>query len=184
MVELKAKLGHVTISCATRGALVSVDGRRVGVTPLPAPIWLVPGAHQVGLGRYDLTPSIQRVDVVPGKEMTVTFQLRVAENTPPATAAAPEAKATPPAIPPPAAPPPASPSPSVPVLLTVDDSANRKTTPPPGEDASWPALARNWRFWTAVGGGVVVTAIIFAIANSGGDGGSPSTTLGSQHAFQ
>ena len=59
--ELRLKLGHITISCATHGALVSVDGTRVGTTPLPAPLWLNPGTHQIGVGRYDLVPSVQRV---------------------------------------------------------------------------------------------------------------------------
>jgi hypothetical protein len=184
MVELRGKLGHVTISCATRGALVSIDGRRVGTTPLPGPLWLTPGIHQIGVGRHDLAPAVQRVDVVPGKEATITFQLRMVEAKP----------ATPPPAPTPPAPTaaPLSPAPelapvppSEPTVLVAARSARRPTEPPAHDaQASWQSLSRNWRFWAGVGGAIVLTSIVFGIASSGGDSDAPTTTLGSQPAFQ
>ena len=89
--ELRLKLGHITISCATHGAIVSVDGTRVGITPLPGLLWLEPGTHQIGVGRYDLVPAVQRIEVVPGREATITFQLHVAEAKLPAVVPAPPA---------------------------------------------------------------------------------------------
>jgi hypothetical protein len=183
--ELRQKLGHVTIVCATRGALVSLDGSRVGTTPLPAPLWVAPGTHQIGLGRYDLAPAVQRVEVVPGKEITITFQLHVAEAKPSAAAAVPSSP-TPSSAPAPELVP-VVPRPTAPRPIALVEEPTPRLEPEAASrerDMSWPSLARNWRFWASVGGAIVVTSIIFGIANSGGGPGTPSTTLGSQHAFQ
>jgi hypothetical protein len=187
--ELRLKLGRITISCPTRGALVSIDGTRVGTTPMPAPMWLAPGTHQIGVGRYDLAPAVQRIVVVPGREATITFQLHVAEAKPSVVVPTPSSPppspaavlAAPPPTPAPALPPPAAFSPTV---LVAEPTPQRgmENTIPEGE-ASWPSLAHNWRFWASVSGAVVLTSIIFGIANSGGGSNTPTTTLGSQRAF-
>ena len=184
--ELRLKLGHITISCATHGAIVSIDGTRVGTTPLRGPLWLEPGTHQIGVGRYDLVPAVQRIEVAPSREATITFQLHVAEAKPPVAVSAPPAPvptAAPAApAPTPVLPPSAVSSPTLlvaePTTQTAPDDMGR------AGDASWPSLARNWRFWVGVGGAVVLTAIIFGIANSGGGSNTPPTTLGTQTAFQ
>ena len=170
--ELRSKLGHITISCATRGALVSVDGRRVGTTPLPAPLWLAPGTHQVGLGRYDLLPAVQRIEVLPEKEATLTFQLHTADTkpsvvVPPSVTPTPSLVAEAPTPAPPPAPTPtvSSPTSSEPTLLLAEPAA--QSVPHDGgraADPTWPSLARSWRFWASVGGAVVLTSIVFGIA--------------------
>jgi hypothetical protein len=164
--------------------MVSVDGTRVGTTPLPTPLWLAPGTHQIGVGRYDLVPAVQRIEVVPGREATISFQLHVAETKPPVVVPAPPAPmpAAAPAAPAPA-PELSPPAVSSPTLLVAEPAPQGAPVDASHEgEASWPSLARNWRFWVAVGGAVVVTAIIFGIANSGGGGNTPTTTLGSQTA--
>jgi hypothetical protein len=186
MNELRLKLGHITISCATHGAIVSVDGTRVGTTPLPGPLWLEPGTHQIGVGRYDLVPAVQRIEVVPGREATTTFQLHVAEAKPPVVVPAPPVP-VPTAAPTAPAPAPGPPPRAVssPTLLVAEPTPQGAPVDASHEgEASWPSLARNWRFWVGVGGAVVLTAIIIGIANSGGGSNTPPTSLGTQSAFQ
>jgi len=45
--ELRARLASLTVSCAERGARVTVDGKVIGITPLPRRVYLSPGAHHV-----------------------------------------------------------------------------------------------------------------------------------------
>src|SRR5262245_60493008 len=41
----KAKVGEVTIAVDASGAQVSVDGQEKGVSPLPGPLYMMPGSH-------------------------------------------------------------------------------------------------------------------------------------------
>jgi hypothetical protein len=87
VAELQSKLGRIQIGCETVGAKVSVDGKDVGVVPLPEPIWAAPGLRQVTASHASATTSFEVVEVKAGSVSTVTVRLRplvapVAASTP------------------------------------------------------------------------------------------------------
>jgi len=73
--QLQKKLGRIQIDCETAGAEVSVDGKSVGLAPLPDPIWATPGRHQVTAKHASAAPAIEDVDVTAGSVSTVTVRL-------------------------------------------------------------------------------------------------------------
>jgi tetratricopeptide (TPR) repeat protein len=91
VAELQRKLGRIQIDCETAGAEVSVDGKSVGVAPLPELVWATPGRHQVAAKHASAAPAIEDADVTAGSVSTVTLQLRPQA----ASLAAPAPKAAP-----------------------------------------------------------------------------------------
>ena len=71
--ELRAKLGQVKIVSASAGVEVTLDGNSVGTTPIAAPIWTVPGPHEVALQRPGARPV--SVDVLAGNEVVASLDL-------------------------------------------------------------------------------------------------------------
>ena len=147
VAELREKLGRIRIDCETPGAEVNLDGKRVGLTPLPDLIWATPGRHQITASHESATPALENVDVTAGSVGTVTLRLRplaipVAEPVP-----------EPEAVPPPALPNPdlgASPAPA---------PANIDLGPSPAPSAArkgwW--MGRKWT-WVAAGSTVLLAA--------------------------
>jgi tetratricopeptide (TPR) repeat protein len=76
VAELKAKLGRIQIECRVAGAEVSLDGKRAGLTPLPAPVWAMPGRHQIAVRHPDHVPAIEDVDVAAGAVRELAVDLR------------------------------------------------------------------------------------------------------------
>jgi hypothetical protein len=89
VAELQRKLGRIQIDCETPGAEVSIDGRSVGLAPLPDPIWATPGHHQVTAKHASAALAIEDVDVSAGSVSTVT--VRLAPVVVPVAAPAPKA---------------------------------------------------------------------------------------------
>jgi hypothetical protein len=89
VAQLQKKLGRIQIDCETAGAEVSVDGKNVGMAPLPDPIWATPGHHQVTAKHASAAPAIEDVDVTAGSVSTVT--VRLAPVAVPVAAPAPKA---------------------------------------------------------------------------------------------
>ena len=87
--ELRRKLGRIRIDCETADAEVNVDGKRVGLTPLPELVWATAGRHQVTAKHASAAPAIEDVDVAAGSVSTVTMRLLPA--TVPVAATAPKA---------------------------------------------------------------------------------------------
>ena len=75
MAQLRKQLGQIRIDCTTSGTEVSVDGRRVGLTPLPDLVWAMPGHHQVAAKHAGVAPAIEEVDVKAGSVSDVTMRL-------------------------------------------------------------------------------------------------------------
>jgi len=82
VAQLQEKLGRIQIDCDTTEAEVSVDGKRVGLIPLPDPIWATPGRHQVTAKHAGLAPAIEDVDVTAGSVTTVNMRMRSLATTP------------------------------------------------------------------------------------------------------
>jgi hypothetical protein len=76
VTQLQKKLGRIQIDCETAGAEVSVDGKSVGLAPLPELIWVTPGRHQVTAKHASAAPAIEDVDVTAGSATAVTMRLR------------------------------------------------------------------------------------------------------------
>jgi hypothetical protein len=58
------------------GAEVNLDGKSVGVIPLPNLVWATPGRHQITASHPSATPVLEYVDVTAGSVGTVTLRLR------------------------------------------------------------------------------------------------------------
>jgi Tetratricopeptide repeat/PEGA domain len=76
VAQLQKKLGRIQVDCESAGAEVSVDGKSVGLAPLPDLIWATPGRHQVTAKHASAAPAIEDADVTAGSVSTVTMQLR------------------------------------------------------------------------------------------------------------
>lgn len=75
VAELQNRLGRIQIDCATSGAEVSVDGKSVGVAPLPGAVWVTPGRHQVTARHDDSNPAVEDVVVTANTVSAVTLFL-------------------------------------------------------------------------------------------------------------
>jgi len=75
VAELQEKLGRIRVECETTGAEVNLDGKSVGLTPLPDLIWATPGRHQITASHPSTTPVLEYVDVTAGSVGTVTLRL-------------------------------------------------------------------------------------------------------------
>jgi hypothetical protein len=148
-----AKLGRIDVAAAA-GTEVTVDGDKVGTTPLPDPILVEPGAHTVKFKGPDGATDTDSVTVLAGEKAIARFA-KTASAAPVATAPPPagtEAEATPPAPPPsdetpkPAEPPPAKEE-------TANVSGHRSLLSPPETLAP-----------VVVGGVVVLGGAALAIA--------------------
>ena len=87
--ELKPKLGQVRIECRTAGAEVNIGGKVVGQAPLPDPIWVSPGRHQITALSAEAPPAVETVNVVAGTEITVELNSNPFPAAVPAAAPAP-----------------------------------------------------------------------------------------------
>ncbi|WP_437313707.1 hypothetical protein [Sorangium sp. So ce385] len=102
--EARRHVGAIEVRVSEPGAAVLVDGRQVGVSPLPRPVYVAPGQHRVGAqlaGRQVEVPAA--VDA--GGERTVWLVLRRADAEEPARPSASKAAMSKAAAPPGAAPP-------------------------------------------------------------------------------
>jgi hypothetical protein len=144
LAELREKLGRILIDCQAADTEVSIDGKSVGLTPLPEPIWATPGRHQVTANHAHAAFAIENVDVSAGSLHTVTLQLHSLADpvvAVPTVAVAPATQA-----------PPAATSSD---LTSIPAAPNESTNDQP--------LYKKWWVWTGVGAVVVggtVTAFL------------------------
>lgn len=82
VAELKAGLGRVRIDCSATSAEIFFDGRRVGTSPLAAPLWATPGRHQVTVRHASFPPAVEDVEVAAGALKTLPVNLRRAAPPP------------------------------------------------------------------------------------------------------
>jgi hypothetical protein len=76
MAELQAKLGRLHIDCSMARAEISVDGKVVGLSPLPDLLWAEPGQHQLTARHADAIPFVENVEVSIGAIRKVEIQLQ------------------------------------------------------------------------------------------------------------
>jgi hypothetical protein len=88
MGQLRKQLGQLRVDCTTSGTEVSVDGKSVGLTPLPDLIWAAPGHHQITAKHEGVAPAVEEVDVKMGAVSSVTLRLATTVAAAPALAPA------------------------------------------------------------------------------------------------
>ena len=98
LAALKKKICSLTIRSDAAGALVKVDGRTVGATPLPAPVYLAPGSHRLELTKVDHKGHQQTLELKAGDHREVQISLTPLAPTPPATQPADPVTPPPPAV--------------------------------------------------------------------------------------
>ena len=100
---LESKLAELTITTDRPGALITIDGREVGRTPLYQPIRLAAGTHVVTVAVDGLAPITQTVVARESERQTLTLVIPVGLTAPPPAA---PVVAVPPIVVAPAPPPP------------------------------------------------------------------------------
>ena len=100
---LEGRLAELSVTTDRSGALVTVDGREVGRTPLYQPIRLAAGTHTVSITMEGITPIIRAIDLREGDRQALAFIVPPAVAPKPAATALPAASVvvTPPPAPPP-----------------------------------------------------------------------------------
>jgi hypothetical protein len=83
LTELQAQLGQIQVQCDGPDLEVLVDGASVGRTPLPHPLWVIPGRHVVGLRGQGLARFAEPVEVRAGSIATVTPLVGLLRMLPP-----------------------------------------------------------------------------------------------------
>lgn len=74
--ELRGLLGNLTIKCSVPGPEIALDGRPLGLAPLPKSLWIMPGNHLVTAKHPDFTLASATVDVNAGTVHTVTLSMQ------------------------------------------------------------------------------------------------------------
>ena len=150
---LRAKLGRLTVECRIKDAAVKVNGREVGKTPLPFPVYVEPGEVSVEVQNpaHHVTED-HTLAAGEHKKIVIELAPKPAAQSPAPTAPAP-ADLPPPtaALPPPGAAPP--PAPEHPATTARPTEPARRAE----RDAGW-ILGRRWT-WIAVAGAVVAGGV-------------------------
>ena len=78
VTKLKARVGHLTVSCAIEGATVKVDNETRGTTPLAGPIPVNIGRHEVTVMDGATSVFTEVIRIAGGQEITLTVPERQA----------------------------------------------------------------------------------------------------------
>jgi hypothetical protein len=134
LAETRANIGELVVEGSPPGATIAVEGKPVGVLPLPGPIRLAKGKVDVDASAPGYVHNTQSIDVPGGSQQRVTVALeKVAVAVAPLTRAEPPLATTP------------AHGEEVPVVTTV------------GEE-SW--TRRRLGYGAAIGGGVVLLGAV------------------------
>jgi hypothetical protein len=92
--ECRSKVGAVRLEVTPDGVSVAVDGRTVGTTPLPGPLFLEPGARTLEFTLEGHRPAQRSVDSTAGRESPLLVRLEAEPPPAPVVAPKPTAPAT------------------------------------------------------------------------------------------
>ena len=84
--EIRPRLSYIEIGTDDVGSHVSIDGHEVGVAPLPRPLAVAPGAHEVRLEKTDMRSESRSVSPVPGQKLRMFVKLSPVAEIHPAAA--------------------------------------------------------------------------------------------------
>jgi len=154
-VTLEAVAGVVTVLADVSGASVSLNGQDKGQVPLNGLV-LKPGSYEIVVSKAGYQPDKKNLNVRPGKDYTVSVNLRPAETAPTFVAGNTDAPTNPQLTP---NPPPAAQTPQIPLKQEE-----------PRVSASQPWFKR-WYVWAGVG--VVAAAAAGAVVATQGGSVTP-----------
>lgn len=95
LATARQQIGAVRVAVSADGADVSVDGKRVGVSPLPDELFLDPGQHTLEASKAGVGSAKESVSIARGEARSLTLTL--ASSTTPSASASPAAPPAPPA---------------------------------------------------------------------------------------
>lgn len=81
LVQVKAKIGTLTISASPEGTEIVIDGKLVGTSPLGEPIYVEPGSHVIEARKDGLPPGRRVIEAPPGSDQPVAFALAMTPPT-------------------------------------------------------------------------------------------------------
>jgi hypothetical protein len=82
--RLKGLIGFLDVSTGRAGAEIRLDGIRVGVSPLAAPVPTEPGIHEVTVRAPEFGPdTVKQVTLNPGERVSVKAELHARSVSPP-----------------------------------------------------------------------------------------------------
>ena len=81
LVQLQDRIGTVEVSVVGDGAEVILDDTVVGVSPLPKPIKVNPGKHELAVRRGGEKGETKKIGVAGGDKLKVAFELSGAQVT-------------------------------------------------------------------------------------------------------
>jgi len=88
--SLRPHLAYIEVQTDDVGSTVSVDGRVWGNAPLPRPIVVTPGTHEVRVEKPDMVTDVRQVSPIAGQKVRVAVKLTsVAARVPAPTAVTP-----------------------------------------------------------------------------------------------
>jgi hypothetical protein len=73
--SLRPKLSFLEVGAEDADCKISVDGREVGTSPLPRPLAVMPGAHEVRFEKAGMIAETRSVSPVPGQKLRVFVKL-------------------------------------------------------------------------------------------------------------
>jgi hypothetical protein len=82
IAEQSMKLGRVNLEVNPPGAMIAVDGREVGKSPLARPLRLLPGRYELSITLAAYRPEKRNLDVRAGLEQSVVTELARLEPPP------------------------------------------------------------------------------------------------------
>src|SRR4051812_42525043 len=85
---LRPRLAYVEIQVDDAGSTVSVDGREIGEAPLPRPVVVAPGAHEVRVVKSGMNDDVRKVSPIAGQKLRVVVRLTLVVSAPPPVAPA------------------------------------------------------------------------------------------------
>jgi len=114
VAELRNLTATLAIEVDRPGAEIAIDGRPVGTSPLPEPIRLGLGDHEVRATLPEFEPAVARVNLGPAQTATTKLSLSAPGAAPPVAVPPPTPVTAPPPPPEPAPSPPPPPEPAAP----------------------------------------------------------------------
>ena len=134
---LRKKLGRVTVQCAVTGAVVSVDGKPLGTTPLKHSLYLMPGSHEIAVSAAGHQPFKETLQARAGALHNVAAVLE-----------------------------PASPEKRSPEEPALDKKLFPASAPASTTKDKGTPIYKKWWFWTAVGVAVVGGSVAIIVPNA------------------
>jgi tetratricopeptide (TPR) repeat protein len=80
VVWLQGQVATIKVSTASTDAVVSVDGNKIGTTPIMTPIRLLPGAHVLVASKEGYEQRVVNLKLAPGETRLVKVELRILEG--------------------------------------------------------------------------------------------------------